>query len=98
MFSLAPIPAVVVGAHFSSKGADRYIRPVLVAVLGISALGLLGVTNGWLLTASIVAVVILAVVLLRMRARAVAQERMAARMRAGASGAPMASASRSNDP
>ena len=30
---LGAIPAVMVGAHFSSKGADRYIRPVLVAVL-----------------------------------------------------------------
>jgi hypothetical protein len=60
------IPAVVVGAHFSSKGADRLIRPVLVAVLAISALGLLGVSNGWLLTAAIASVVILAVVITRM--------------------------------
>ena len=67
---LGAIPAVMVGAHFSSRGADRYIRPVLVAVLGISALGLLDVGNGWLLTAAIVSVVILAVVLLRMRANA----------------------------
>jgi uncharacterized membrane protein YfcA len=67
---LGAVPAVVLGAHFSSRGADRYIRPVLVAVLAISALGLLGVGNGWLLTASIVAVVILSVVILRMRASA----------------------------
>jgi uncharacterized membrane protein YfcA len=67
---LGAVPAVVLGAHFSSTGADRYIRPVLVAVLAISALGLLGVSNGWLLTASIVAVLILAVVILRMRATA----------------------------
>lgn len=64
---LGAIPAVVLGAHFSSKGADRYIRPVLVAVLVISALGLLGVSNGWLLTAAIAAVVILAVVVVRIR-------------------------------
>jgi hypothetical protein len=63
---LGAIPAVILGAHFSSRGADRYIRPVLVAVLVISALGLLGVSNGWLLTASIVATLILAVVLFRM--------------------------------
>ncbi|MDQ1383620.1 MAG: uncharacterized protein QOG65_999 [Actinomycetota bacterium] len=67
---LGAIPAVMLGAHFSSKGADRYIRPVLVAVLAISALGLLGVSNGWLLAAAIAAVVILAAVLLRMRANA----------------------------
>jgi hypothetical protein len=60
---IGAIPAVILGAHFSSKGADRLIRPVLVAVLTISSLGLLGVSNGWLLTASIVAVVILAVVI-----------------------------------
>ncbi len=64
---LGAIPAVVVGAHFSSRGTDRYIRPVLVAVLVISSLGLLGVTNGWLLASAIAAIVILAVVILRMR-------------------------------
>ena len=64
---LGAIPAVMVGAHFSSKSADRYIRPVLVAVLVISALGLLGVSNGWLLTTAIAAVVILIVVFARMR-------------------------------
>ena len=63
---IGAIPAVVVGAHFSSKGADRLIRPVLVAVLTISALGLLGVSNGWLLTAAIASSAILAVVLTRM--------------------------------
>jgi uncharacterized protein len=67
---LGAIPAVMVGAHFSSKGADRYIRPVLVAVLATSSLGLLGVSNGWLLAAAMASVVILAVVLLRMRANA----------------------------
>src|SRR5689334_8600849 len=64
---IGAIPAVMVGAHVSSKSADRYIRPVLVAVLTISALGLLGVTNGWLLAAAIVAVVLLGVVFLTMR-------------------------------
>ncbi len=64
---LGAIPAVMLGAHFSSKGADRYIRPVLVAVLVISSLGLLGVSNGWLLTTAIAAIVILIVVFARMR-------------------------------
>ena len=64
---IGAIPAVMLGAHFSSRGADRYIRPVLVAVLTISALGLLGVTNGWLLESAIVAVVILGIVFALMR-------------------------------
>jgi uncharacterized membrane protein YfcA len=63
---LGAIPAVMVGAHFSSKSADRYIRPVLVAVLTISSLGLLGVSNGWLLTAAIAAMAILVAVFARM--------------------------------
>ena len=63
---LGAIPAVMVGAHYSSKSADRYIRPILVAVLTISALGLLGVANGWLLTAAIAAVAILTAVFVRM--------------------------------
>jgi uncharacterized membrane protein YfcA len=75
---LGAIPAVILGAHFSSKGADRYIRPVLVAVLAISSLGLLGVSNGWLLAAAITAVVILAVVLLRMRSNALRVEALVA--------------------
>ena len=64
---IGAIPAVMLGAHFSSKGADRFIRPVLVAVLTISSLGLLGVSNGWLLTTAIVSVVILGGVFARMR-------------------------------
>ena len=63
---IGAIPAVIVGAHFSSKGADRLIRPVLVAVLAISSLGLLGVSNGWLLATAIASVVILAVVITTM--------------------------------
>jgi uncharacterized membrane protein YfcA len=64
---IGAIPAVIVGAHVSSKSADRYIRPVLVVVLAISAHGLLGVTNGWLLAAAIVSVVLLGVVYVTMR-------------------------------
>ena len=72
---LGAIPAVILGAHFSSRGADRYVRPVLVAVLFISSLGLLGVTNGWLLIASIGAALMLAVVILRMRTQSPARVR-----------------------
>jgi uncharacterized membrane protein YfcA len=64
---IGAIPAVMLGAHVSSRSADRYIRPVLVAVLTISALGLLGVTNGWLLASAIVSVVLLGVVYVTMR-------------------------------
>jgi uncharacterized membrane protein YfcA len=64
---IGAVPAVMIGAHFSSTKADRYIRPVLVAVLTISALGLLGVPNGWLLAAVIASVAALAGVFARMR-------------------------------
>ena len=50
------IPGVYVGAHISSRANDRFIRPLLVAVLTISSLKLLNVSNGWLL-GSMVAVV-----------------------------------------
>jgi uncharacterized membrane protein YfcA len=64
---IGAIPAVMVGAHFSSTTADRYIRPVLVAVLTISALGLLGVSNGWLLATAIAAIIVLTGVFTWMR-------------------------------
>lgn len=61
---LGAIPAVMLGAHFSSKASDRYIRPVLVGVLAVSSLKLLGVSNGWLLAvagATVGAVVVIAI-------------------------------------
>ncbi|MEO6124698.1 MAG: sulfite exporter TauE/SafE family protein [Ilumatobacteraceae bacterium] len=64
---IGAIPAVLAGAHFSSKGTDRYVRPVLVAVLGVSALGLLNVGNGWLLVSAGVSIVVLGSVYARMR-------------------------------
>jgi uncharacterized protein len=64
---IGAVPAVMIGAHFSSTKADRYIRPVLVAVLTISALGLLDVPNGWLLAAAIASIAALAGVFARMR-------------------------------
>ena len=40
------IPAIMVGAHFSSRGSDRYIKPALFAVLVVSSLKLLEPTKG----------------------------------------------------
>jgi uncharacterized membrane protein YfcA len=64
---LGAVPAVMIGAHLSSTKADRYIRPVLVAVLTISSLGLLGVSNGWLLATAVASIMALAGVFARMR-------------------------------
>ena len=64
---LGAIPAVMLGAHFSSKASDRYIRPVLVGVLAVSALKLLGVANTWLLGVAVATVA--AVVGIAVRAR-----------------------------
>lgn len=41
------IPGVYLGAHFSSRAPDGFIRPALVVVLVASALKLLGVPNAW---------------------------------------------------
>ncbi|MGD9995824.1 MAG: sulfite exporter TauE/SafE family protein [Ilumatobacteraceae bacterium] len=64
---IGAIPAVVLGAHFSSRGADRYVRPVLVAVLTVSALGLLDVPDVALLAVIGVELVALGIVFARMR-------------------------------
>ena len=58
---LGAIPGVYIGARISASANDRYIRPALIAVLTISSLKLIGVSNGWLLAAIIVAVVLIAV-------------------------------------
>jgi uncharacterized membrane protein YfcA len=52
------VPGVYIGAHISSRANDRYIRPVLIAVLVISSLKLLNVPNAALLTATIAFVVL----------------------------------------
>ena len=59
------IPGVYFGARISARANDRYIRPLLVAVLSISALKLLNAPNGLLLGWSVLAVVALAIVLIR---------------------------------
>lgn len=43
------IPGVFLGARFSSRAPDYVIRPALIVVLGVSALKLLGVSNGIML-------------------------------------------------
>lgn len=53
------MPGVYFGAQVSARASDRYIRPVLVAVLAISALKLLNVPNGPLLGASGLAIAVL---------------------------------------
>jgi len=58
------MPGVYFGAHVSARASDRYIRPVLVAVLTISALKLLNVPNGALLGASGLAIAVLAAMFL----------------------------------
>jgi uncharacterized protein len=64
------MPGVYLGAQVSSRASDRYIRPVLVAVLAISSLKLLNVPNGALLGASALAIVVLGSVFLAAQRRA----------------------------
>jgi len=64
---IGAIPAVIVGAHFSSRSADQYIRPVLALILLVSSLGLLGVSNVWLLAVTGCGVLVLAALYLRLR-------------------------------
>ncbi len=54
------IPGVYIGARISSRANDRYIRPALVAVLTISSLKLLNVSNAVLLWSTVVSVVAIA--------------------------------------
>jgi len=51
------IPGVYVGARVSARANDRYVRPLLVAVLTISSLKLLNVSNDMLLASTAAAVV-----------------------------------------
>jgi uncharacterized membrane protein YfcA len=68
---LGAIPAVWLGAHFSSRARDTYIRPVLVLAMSFSALKLLGVSNHTLGDLAIVggALTIASVVTVLVRAR-----------------------------
>ena len=64
---IGAIPAVIAGAHFSSRGADQYIRPILALILLVSSLGLLGVSNAWLLAVTGAGMLVLATLWFRMR-------------------------------
>ncbi len=59
---IGAIPAIMVGAHFSSRGADRYIKPALFSILVISSLKLLepseGAFNGLVLALAIAALAV----------------------------------------
>jgi len=54
------IPGVYIGAHISARASDKYIRPVLVAVLTISSLKLVGASNDALLGTTAAAIALLA--------------------------------------
>jgi uncharacterized protein len=58
---LGAIPGVYIGAHISSRASDRFIRPLLIAVLTVSSMKLLGASNGVLLISTIVLVTAVAV-------------------------------------
>jgi uncharacterized membrane protein YfcA len=56
---LGSVPAVLVGAFFSSRAPDRYVRPVITFVIFASGLKYIGVgttTLGWILCAVLLAV------------------------------------------
>jgi uncharacterized membrane protein YfcA len=55
---LGAVPGVFLGAQISARASDKYIRPVLVAVLTISALKLLNAPNGALFGVSVGALVL----------------------------------------
>jgi uncharacterized membrane protein YfcA len=70
------MPGVYLGANVSARASDRYIRPVLVAVLAVSSLKLLNVSNRTLLGASALAIAVLAAVfVVSQRRRSQARER-----------------------
>jgi uncharacterized membrane protein YfcA len=56
------IPGVYIGARLSSRAPDAVIRPVLVAVLGGSALKLLGMSTGLVAVAGVVLGLVVVVV------------------------------------
>ena len=66
---LGAIPAVYVGARVSSKAPDFVIRPVLVVVLGLSALKLLGASNDVLIGVLVGSVAVALAAILRSRLR-----------------------------
>jgi len=67
---IGSIPGVILGASLSARARDSYIRPVLVTVLALSALKLLNVPNGWLLSVAAAGTVIAAAGFVAVRVRA----------------------------
>ena len=51
---LGAIPGVWIGAHISARASDKFIRPLLIAVLVISSVKLLGASNTVLLVFTVV--------------------------------------------
>ena len=54
---LGAIPGVYIGAHISARASDKFIRPILIAVLVISSVKLLGASNTVLLVLTVASVV-----------------------------------------
>ncbi len=67
---IGAIPAVWLGAHYSSKASDRFIRPVIVLAMSISALKLLGVSNTAMGITVVAGTVIIVAWMLAARSRA----------------------------
>lgn len=81
---LGAIPGVYLGAQVSSRASDRYIRPILVAVLAISSLKLLNVSNGVLLSSTIAATfALITAFFVSTRRRSVAPDKEPALVNAG---------------
>jgi hypothetical protein len=66
---IGAVPAVLVGARYSARGADHYIRPILALTLVVSALALLGAPNEWLLAVTGAGIAVLIVLWARARHR-----------------------------
>ncbi len=55
---LGSVPAVLIGAYFSSRAPDRYVRPVITFVIFASGLKYIGVGTtaiGWILCGTLLA-------------------------------------------
>jgi len=79
---LGSIPAVYLGAQFSSRAPDHVIRPALIVVLFISALKLLGVSNSIMMVILPIAVVIGTAYAVRVTRQLRAERAQAARAQA----------------
>ena len=65
---IGSVPAVLIGAYFSSRAPDRYVRPVITFVIFASGLKYVGVGTtalGWILVATLFAVALIWVLYVR---------------------------------